>query len=468
MKVFFRLLFVLLPTLLAAQKGYEIKVQIPDFDQKELYLGYYLLDKQYILDTTQIDANGVFTFAGEEPLAGGVYLVVLPPNNAFFQILLDTNDQHFSILTGPADNPTLGLKVKGSPNNEVFYDYLNLLMEKTPVAEEYRKELEAAGEDQKAAEKAEKKLEELNQEIKQYQLDLVKNNPGKMVAALIAPNIPMDIPAFDAEGQELEVLRWQYTKQHYFDQFDLGDPRLLRTPLMFQRIDHFVNKLTVQHPDSINQSLFFVLERCKPAEETFKYYLVHFLNTYAKSKIVGFDAIYVFLAEQYYASGQAPWTDEEQLAKIIDNAQRIKPLLLGKIAPNILMQTREGKEVWLHDFQSPYTVLVFWAPDCGHCKKTMPELDTFYEQFKDKGVEVFAVCSKFYNELDSCWKFIDENNLNMLFHVVDPYHRSKYKTVYDIQTTPQVYILDQKKEILSKKIGIEQLPEVMQKIIDLN
>ena len=45
------------------------------------------------------------------------------------------------------------------------------------------------------------------------------------------------------------------------------------------------------------------------------------------------DAVYVYLVENYYATGQAAWTEEEQLKKIIDNATTLQPLLVGKIAP---------------------------------------------------------------------------------------------------------------------------------------
>src|SRR5690606_21425838 len=38
---------------------------------------------------------------------------------------------------------------------------------------------------------------------------------------------------------------------------------------------------------------------------------------------------------------------------------------------------------------------------------------------------------------------------------------------YDIKSTPQIYILDSKKEILMKKIGAEQLGEVMDQIIKM-
>jgi methyl coenzyme M reductase alpha subunit len=55
--------------------------------------------------------------------------------------------------------------------------------------------------------------------------------------------------------------------------------------------------------------------------------------------------------------------------------------------------------------------------------------------------------------------------MDVFFNAVDPYHRSRYKTVYDIRTTPQIFVLDTDKKILSKRIGAEQLPEVIDHIL---
>jgi hypothetical protein len=42
-------------------------------------------------------------------------------------------------------------------------------------------------------------------------------------------------------------------------------------------------------------------------------------------------------------------------------------------------------------------------------------------------------------------------------NLVDPLLRSKYKTLYDVQSTPQIFILNREHKILMKRIGAEQL-----------
>lgn len=453
-------------SLVYSQGSYRIRVKIDGFDRDTLYLGYHLADKQYLRDTTTRGKDGYFEFKGNETLPGGMYLVVMPPDNNYFQLLIDESDEDFSVVTD-AKNTSEKMVVTGSEENKIFYDYMGFLAAKRPEAEALRQEMDAADATDETKKAGEAKLEALNKSVEAYQQNLIAQHPKTIAAALVKANMNVEIPEFEGEGQDLEVKRWRYMQKHFFDNINMSDPRLLRTPFQFQRIEHYINKMIVQHPDTISQAIDQVLALVKDAPETYKFYLIHFLNTYAKSNIVGMDAVYVHLALDYYAKGEASWTDSTQLKKIVDNAKTLEPLLIGKIAPEIVMQTKDNKNISLHSVKSPYTVLFFWDPDCGHCKKVSPDVVAFQEAFKDKGVTVFAVCTKVMEEVKECWEAIDERNFGNFVNVVDPYLRSRYKTLYDLKTTPQIYVLDNKKEILTKRIGGEQLAEVMQQIIDM-
>lgn len=50
-------------------------------------------------------------------------------------------------------------------------------------------------------------------------------------------------------------------------------------------------------------------------------------------------------------------------------------------------------------------------------------------------------------------------------NMVDPFIRSRYKKLYDVQTTPSIFILDRNHKILMKRIGAEQLDKVMEEVI---
>ncbi len=466
---FYRLLFILFLFLsgrILAQEGYNIEVDIEGFEEEELYLGYYLMDKQYIQDTTTRNDNGQYIFRGEDALKPGMYLVVLPPENNFFQLIINEGEQQLKIATKAADLNG-AFTIEGSKDNLLLYDYVNTLNELRPKAEEIGKKMQSLSDDDPEKARLQEQMNELNEGVMELQRKIISDYPNTMTAAIIKMNQNVDIPQFEGDAREVQMKQLMFYREHYFDNIDLKDDRLLRSPFLFPKVNDFVHKYHVQHPDTIAMAIGKVLDQMEGTEELFRFYVSHFLNEYAKSKLVGMDAVYVYLVDNYYGAGKTPWVEEEQLKKIVDNGKKLKPLLIGKVAPDFNVQRKDGTKTSLHAVDSDITVLYFWRYDCGHCKESTPILKAFYENYKEKGVKIFAVCVKFTDEVPECWDYIEENEIGDWIHTVDPYLKSKFTTLYDIQSTPQIYILDKNKEILSKKIGAEQLGEVVDKILEL-
>jgi len=467
---FFSLIALVLtiPTLTMAQQreGYGIRIAIDGLQGNEIYMAYHLGEKQYIKDTLRRQADGHFIFQGKETLESGIYLVVVPPDNNYFQLVIEKGDQHFSVKTDAADL-SKNLSIQGSPENRLFYDYMNFLSRKRPESEALSKQVKEE-KDSATILRLNAAIDQIDKEVQQFQRTFLKENAHTFTGAIIRANTPLDFPDFSGDEEEQQRAVFYYNRDHFFDNMDLSDARFLRTPFLFEKVNTYVTKMQVQLPDSLALAIDLVLGKMKKAPESFRYFVVHFLNEYANSKFVGMDAVYVHLAEKYYATGQTPWVDSAQLAKIVENAAALKPILIGKYAPNIRMQLRDGTPVSLYDIRSPYTVLYFWRYDCGHCKESTPDMKAFIEEYGSRGVKLFGVCVKFNEEIGDCWKYIDENNLDGWIHTVDPYLRSKFYSLYNVKTTPQLFILDKDKKIVSKGIGANQLKEVMSKIIEFD
>jgi thiol-disulfide isomerase/thioredoxin len=451
-------------TILSAQTGYDIQVKIDHYEQDTLFLGFYYGEKQYLKDTAVLK-NGRYHFKNTEPLKPGSYLLILPPDNQFVQLHINKNNQKLD-LRFDATDPVQTIDAKGDPDNTAFYAYVRYLSELRPRADEIRKQIEDAPDEVKQI--LEQRLQELNQEVTAFQKKIVADNPGTITALLVNNFIERPLPDFSdiEDPKERQLKQYRYFMDHYFDGMQWDDESLIRTSFFYQKVHDYVTKHTIQVPDTINKALDYVLTRMQGNEDAFKFFLVHFVNHFAKSQIIGMDAVYVHLVDNYYDKGAAPWIDEEQLEKMRKNAASLRPILIGKIAPDIRMTRRDGSKIALHEIESPYTVLMFWSPDCGHCKKAMPKVLEFFEAFKDKGVFMFSVCTKLTDKVDECWKMIDEKGMDVFLNVVDPYHQSRFSLLYDVKTTPQIFILDEKKEIIMKRISTEQLPEVMEELLD--
>ena len=65
--------------------------------------------------------------------------------------------------------------------------------------------------------------------------------------------------------------------------------------------------------------------------------------------------------------------------------------MVGKPAPSFTLKTTEGKTVSNADMAGKITVLDFFAPNCGFCKKQMPRVDAIRKQYESKGVRFVNV-----------------------------------------------------------------------------
>ncbi|MCK5206730.1 MAG: TlpA family protein disulfide reductase, partial [Cyclobacteriaceae bacterium] len=151
--------------------------------------------------------------------------------------------------------------------------------------------------------------------------------------------------------------------------------------------------------------------------------------------------------------------------KISDRVSRIKPNLIGKQAPKMVLLDTLLKPASLYSLKSDFTLLYFYDPDCGHCKKKIPVLkDLYHAQLKEKGVKVVAVNIK--KDVDKWKKFIRDKDLDWI-NLADPNVRSNFRYEYNIETTPQMYILDVQKKIIAKKLDVEQVADFINKQIEI-
>lgn len=445
----------------SAQQGHKISIKIDGYNQPILSLANNILDKQYIQDTAYVDDSGAYVFQSDtSTIPAGIYLVVLAPDNQYFQVLINgDDDQHFSLETSMAN--LAEVSVSGSKENQLFYDYLAFLDEQQQRSKPFREMLADTTKPESVHTDMEEKLQRISDEVTTHQDEILKQHPESYVAAIIrtnAPNPPPEFPEItDVDESNAKKLAWLH--EHYFDKIDLTDDRLLRTPFLFSRINYYVDKLHVPHPDTICKAIDFVLNKMDPKSKMFQYYVVHFINDAANSKIVGMDAVYVHMVDNYYANGRAYWAEPESLNTMIENADRTRPLLIGKTAPNIKMSRRDGTPVELHDVDAKYTILYFWKFDCGSCKKSTPVMAEFYKKWKERGVEIFSVCTK-QNEIDKCWEYVDEQEIGDWLHATDRYMR--FYREYDVRQTPTIFVLDENKEIVSKRLGADQLDGLLE------
>jgi len=453
------------PTLQAQHpKGYRIEVKVDYYPNDTLILGYYYGRGSYAKDTAT-KVNGRFVFEDTSALPQGLYFLLTRPNNNFVQFVVG-KQQHFSIRT---DYRYLqdSIQVNGSNESDILLEYSRFLKQMSQQANNYREKLNSLILSEEEKEPYRRKLDSLDRIVRQYQDKIKKQYPHSLTTSIIRIHWEPIPPAFEhiQDSAARHEAQFWYYKRHYFDSIHPFDDRLIYTPFLHQKITRYVEHLTPQIADSIIKAVDLVLHLFPLTTESFRYFLPYFLNHYSQSRYVGADAIVVHLVKKYYAKGLAPWMSDEDLQKLIDEARRLEPTLIGKHAPDITVYDSSGHPIRLYDIPTPYTILVFWAPDCGHCKKALPKLESWYAHYPEKdSVTVLAVCTKLLDKEPNCWKMVREKHLSQLLYASDKRYKSKFAVKYHVNVTPKIFILDKNKKILVKDIAVEQLDEVMKKI----
>ncbi len=457
------LVLYLLP-LFGQKNNYELRFEFENYKNDTLLLAYFYGDKQLIRDTIYAQPGKKFIYSGTDTLDAGVYILMFFPEKKYIQFIINDQEKYFTIKGDYNDLSVL--KFKGSKDNELFYAYMDFLAEKRVLADTLNAQRKRALDLKQDTVMIDQRLEDLENEVLGYQNELVGKNPKTVTAMMLLGNKDIDIPELDVAAEELQKAKFYYYRKHYFDHIDFSNPALIRTPFLHNKIERYLDQLTVQIPDTISVTIDEILLKMEPAPETWKFYVSYFLNKYAKSLVIGMDAVYVHMVDTYYSKGKTPWVTQETLEKIIDNAEKLRPTLLGKIAEDVILYTEDKVPVSLHSIEADYLIIMFWAPDCGHCKQSMPEIIKFSQNFKDKGIKMVAVCTKGRDKVAECWEFVKEKNMGVFdYNLTDEMYRSRFHVKYDVRTTPKIFILDKDKKIILKNVAGEKLEEIMTEVM---
>jgi thiol-disulfide isomerase/thioredoxin len=477
-----------------AQGGYEIKISIKGIKDSVCYLLKYKWDTQYIADTAKVK-NGTFTFKGKTPLDKGLYAVLRQTKGYIYFDMPIAESQKFSIATDTVELYNK-MKITGSQLNEDFRQFVLFMSSHYKSAFDFEKDVKARKDKDSTKLILAEKTKQF-EEIKKYQKDYVAKNPTSYLSTIIYLQSDVEIPASPKLANANDSAQWKYNYyiNHYWDGIPLNDIGTLHTnKLFYNKLKNYFEKIIVQSPDSLIKTCDWLVKQTGGNKDMFMYVVYYTTFTTESSKIMGHDAVFVDLVDKYYRTGKAHWLDEKQLGKIIERADILKPLVLGKVAPDMDMVDTTGAKtikklgidtitssehltqvyfanqqllqsiyVPLHKIKADWTILIFWDVDCGHCQKDLPKLKDIYEKYKKEGksVEVYSVYT--HHEVEKWKKFIRENKLTFI-NVYDGVHLNDLKKKFDIFSTPVIYLLDKNKVIKAKRIGVEQIEDVIKNL----
>ncbi len=467
MKFTSTLLALLLSLCVAAQNGYEIKITLKPFKNQWVYLGHYFGKRLPIVDSVLLNEKSEGVFKGSQKLGGGIYLVGFPDRARNFEILIDKN-QHFSIVADTANIQKVNFI--NSPDNVAFKAYQEYMTVNGKALDALY--LKRKGTNKQDSIKLTGQIEDLNNKIKNYRSAIITKEPNSFLAVLLKSMKEPEVPKNDPAAKNDSLFAYHYFKKHFWDDVNLMDDRMARTPFLEPKIDRYLEQLVYPSSDSVIKELDWMMSYANVNEEMQRFMLIKFVNRYINQKYMWEDAVFVHLFEKYFAQKNYSWLADAGRKNITDRAYSLMANIMGSPAPEVELPDSMGQKRNLYGVEAPFVLVAIWDPTCGHCKETLPMLDSIYRaKWKGYGLKIFALAKETDGTKKDWTSFIQKNNLNEWVHVYYSKEDDKartnanipgYSQLYDVQSFPTLYLLDKDKRIIAKKVSFEQVDEILQ------
>lgn len=118
-------------------------------------------------------------------------------------------------------------------------------------------------------------------------------------------------------------------------------------------------------------------------------------------------------------------------------------------APDVALPTLSGETIRLVDLRGKVVLLNFWATWCVPCRTEMPVLETLYQRYRDRGLEVLAVNM---DKLSTAGVEAFLTEVEVTFGIVlDPHWATA--RAYRVLGLPTSYLIDRAGNVVVREVG---------------
>ena len=196
------------------------------------------------------------------------------------------------------------------------------------------------------------------------------------------------------------------------------------------------------------------------------YYIYRY---YRDSRIMGYDEIAIYVADNYFLNGRYRLADEDARLEMRLFADANRRSLIGVDATVLTMQDPAGNEVMFPEGDQDYSILYFYDDECPGCQRMTPTLMQYLLQC-DRNINFTVYMVYTQGDMERWTDYIAKvihpfslpDNVTLV-NLWDPEMKSDFLTAYGVISTPKLFLVDRNGKI----IGRELTPTALSQVVEL-
>jgi len=141
-----------------------------------------------------------------------------------------------------------------------------------------------------------------------------------------------------------------------------------------------------------------------------------------------------------------------------------KSIKIDDVAEDFELLDISGNTVSLKTFKNKYILLDFWSAGCGSCRIENRNLVKYYQQYKNKGLEIISISTDVNPKM---WKSATKEDLITWSSLQDSKDDNGHVRLrYGVRFIPANFIIEPNGRILAKDLYGEELKEKLKEIFE--
>lgn len=441
-KIFIISIFVIFSFCNSNSQGYKIRIEVKGAENKDVWLVYYYEDQYGTVEKLQFDEKGIVTFTGDKKLDGGIYLISID-QTGYFDFLV-TEDQDFTLITDTTDF-VLNMKVKGSEENSIFYEYQQEIAKKTIKKNELEKKKELTI-DSTELKQIDVEISIINNYLSNSWKETSEKYPNSFLSILLKAMNTFEATDIDDP----------------FGNVDFSEPKLIRTPFFYNIIRYHIATYIEAGSSKIIEENKKLLEKCTN-DTVYQYVATYLLNFYRTFIKAGINEVFVDLADNHFLNGNGYWLDSTAVELISEQTEIFRASFIGQKAYDFKVLSTEGDSIQVLDFDTEFRFIFFWSIGCGHCEDAAKIVKQHREEIEAMNIDILGINTDI-KQIENWKSYIEEQGFSWL-QGVDIAENYRFKEYYYVASTPLLYVIDKNHIIANKMYGEDKIESFIKYIL---